>query len=55
MHYTNSTVARDILANWDEYLPRFVKVMPQDYRRALEKLQVPSSLSERTGDSPSEG
>jgi glutamate synthase (NADPH/NADH) large chain len=38
-HYTNSEVARRILADWAAYLPRFVKVMPVDYRRALEQLQ----------------
>jgi glutamate synthase (NADPH/NADH) large chain len=35
--YTDSDRARDILDNWDEYLPKFVKVMPVDYRRALEE------------------
>jgi len=35
LHYTNSSRARLILDNWGEYLPRFVKVMPVDYRRAL--------------------
>jgi len=35
LHYTNSKRARDILARWDEILPKFVKVMPVDYRRAL--------------------
>ncbi len=39
LHYTNSSVARDILDRWSEYLPRFVKVMPVDYRRALEEMQ----------------
>ncbi|MCP4043897.1 MAG: hypothetical protein GY731_18395 [Gammaproteobacteria bacterium] len=38
MHYTDSTKARDILDNWDELLPRFVKVMPVDYRRALNEM-----------------
>jgi glutamate synthase domain-containing protein 3 len=28
-------VATRILQNWDEELPRFVKVMPTDYKRAL--------------------
>ncbi|WJW75679.1 glutamate synthase large subunit [Thiohalobacter sp. IOR34] len=39
LHYTNSSVARDILDHWAEYLPRFVKVMPVDYRRALEEMK----------------
>jgi glutamate synthase (ferredoxin) len=33
--YTKSTVARRILENWSEMLPKFVKVMPVDYKRAL--------------------
>ena len=27
-----------MLANWNEVLPRFVKVMPHDYKRALSEL-----------------
>ncbi len=33
--YTNSRRASDILDNWENYLPKFVKIMPVDYRRAL--------------------
>ena len=33
---TDSPVAGRVLAEWDELLPRFVKVMPRDYRRVLE-------------------
>jgi glutamate synthase (NADPH/NADH) large chain len=40
MHFTNSSRAREILQNWDEMLPKFVKVMPVDYRNALLKLQT---------------
>jgi len=32
---TGSSVASHILANWDEYQPKFVKVFPKEYRRAL--------------------
>jgi len=39
LHYTGSTVAKRILSNWDAYLPRFVKVMPVDYHRALTEMQ----------------
>jgi glutamate synthase domain-containing protein 3 len=35
---TLSTVAARILESWDEWLPRFVKVMPHDYKRALADL-----------------
>ncbi len=35
---TGSTRARRILENWDGYLPKFRKVMPVEYRRALAEL-----------------
>ena len=38
-HSTGSSVARNILDNWNDYLPKFVKVMPVDYRRALEEMK----------------
>ncbi|MBM3515541.1 MAG: glutamate synthase large subunit, partial [Alphaproteobacteria bacterium] len=33
--YTNSKRAKYVLDNWDKLLPKFVKIMPTDYRRAL--------------------
>jgi len=36
--YTGSPVAQRLLDHWDESLPKFVKVMPVDYRRALTQL-----------------
>ena len=39
LHYTDSSVARRLLEDWDRYLPKFVKVMPVDYRRALEDMK----------------
>ena len=38
LHYTGSARARDILDNWSSYLPKFVKVMPVEYRRALREM-----------------
>ena len=35
---TQSPVAARILREWDATLPRFVKVMPHDYKRALREL-----------------
>ena len=32
---TGSTNARRVLDSWDEMLPKFVKVMPRDYKRVL--------------------
>ena len=43
--YTASTRAEEILANWEAMLPKFVKVMPVEYRRALQEMQL-----EQTGD-----
>ena len=39
LQYTNSSVAKNILDNWNSMLPKFVKVMPVDYRRALEEMK----------------
>jgi glutamate synthase domain-containing protein 3 len=33
--YTGSANAERVLAAWDEMLPRFVKVMPRDFKRVL--------------------
>ena len=40
VHYTGSTLAQRILDNWDEYLPKFLKIMPVDYRRALTEMEA---------------
>jgi len=37
--FTNSRQAKRILDNWQEMAGRFVKVMPLDYRKALERLR----------------
>ncbi len=38
LRYTGSVRARLILDNWARYLPKFVKVMPTEYRRALQEI-----------------
>ncbi len=38
-HYTGSTRARTILDNWVGYRPKFRKVMPVEYRRALQEME----------------
>jgi glutamate synthase (ferredoxin) len=35
LDYTKSERAKAILANWDAFVPKFVKVMPKDYKRML--------------------
>jgi len=37
---TGSKRAAEILANWKQWLPKFRKVMPVEYRRALRELQA---------------
>ncbi|THD42857.1 MAG: glutamate synthase large subunit [Bradyrhizobium sp.] len=41
--YTGSDRARRILENWEAYLPKFRKVMPVEYRRALAELAASRS------------
>ncbi len=36
--YTNSRRAHEILQKWAQYRPRFIKVFPKEYRRALGEL-----------------
>ena len=38
--HTGSTVAADILANWYDYLPKFIKVIPFEYQRAIKELMI---------------
>jgi glutamate synthase domain-containing protein 3 len=37
VRFTDSPIAKAILTDWENELRRFVKVMPNDYRRVLEK------------------
>jgi len=37
--YTQSMRAKKVLANWDRMVPKFVKVMPKDYKRALSAIK----------------
>ncbi|GGA58665.1 glutamate synthase large subunit [Pelagibacterium lentulum] len=39
LHYTGSDRAKHILDNWEEYRPKFVKVMPVEYRRAIQEME----------------
>jgi glutamate synthase (NADPH/NADH) large chain len=52
--YTGSSLAEKILVNWDEYLPKFVKVIPLEYKKILEemKLELTKSKIAKTEDEP---
>jgi glutamate synthase (NADPH/NADH) large chain len=39
LHYTGSPRAKEILDQWVEFRPKFRKVMPVEYRRALEEME----------------
>ncbi len=39
VHYTGSTRGRTILDNWADYRSKFRKVMPVEYRRALQEME----------------
>ncbi|HPE74555.1 MAG TPA: glutamate synthase large subunit [Draconibacterium sp.] len=53
--YTQSTLASKILTRWDEYLPKFVKVIPFEYKKVLEeqKLKELQKKLQLTEDDPS--
>ena len=46
--YTGSQRAQNILEHWDAYRPKFVKVMPVEYRRALMEIQSATAKRTRT-------
>ena len=35
LRYTGSQLAKEVLASFDELIPHFVKVFPQDYKQVL--------------------
>jgi glutamate synthase (NADPH/NADH) large chain len=42
--FTGSEVASDLLKNWKELFSKFVKVMPLDYKAALQKKKTSSAV-----------
>ena len=40
IRYTDSNRASEILENWHEYMPKFIKVMPLEYKRALQEMKM---------------
>lgn len=48
--FTGSQYAKSILASWDEMLPRFVKVMPMDYKKVLTKIKERQIRTSETAD-----
>ena len=44
--YTGSSRAKSIIDNWAQYLPKFVKIMPVEYARALSELEKAQETSD---------
>jgi glutamate synthase (NADPH) large chain len=38
--YTQSPLASMVLTNWEEYLPKFVKVIPLEYKKVLNEMKL---------------
>jgi glutamate synthase (NADPH) large chain len=39
-HYTNSPLAQRILENWNDYITKFIKVLPIEYKKVLEEEKI---------------
>jgi glutamate synthase (NADPH/NADH) large chain len=39
-YYTGSTLAQNILDNWHAYLPKFIRVLPLEYKRVLQEQKL---------------
>lgn len=44
--HTRSELAKEVLANFDELLPKFVKVFPRDYKRVLQNMKAEEAAKE---------
>ncbi|KAJ6359384.1 hypothetical protein OIU76_001004 [Salix suchowensis] len=44
--HTNSQLAREVLADFDNLLPKFIKVYPRDYKRVLANMKEESASKE---------
>ncbi|KAJ0986186.1 hypothetical protein J5N97_004542 [Dioscorea zingiberensis] len=44
--HTSSVLAREVLTNFDNLLPKFVKVIPRDYKRVLQNLKAEKAAKE---------
>jgi glutamate synthase (NADH) len=44
--HTNSQLAKEVLANFENLLPKFIKVIPREYKRALANLKVEGASKE---------
>jgi len=45
--YTESEVAREILNDWEQTSKGFIKVMPTEYKKALQKIEAEKQKEEQ--------
>jgi glutamate synthase domain-containing protein 2/glutamate synthase domain-containing protein 1/glutamate synthase domain-containing protein 3 len=55
IEYTDSSRGQYVIENWDRLAPKFVKIMPVDYKRALAEMQKAAELAATNGDNGSNG
>jgi len=48
LRHTHSSRAKYVLENWEASLPLFVKVMPIDYRKSLERMRIAEDTDRET-------
>lgn len=44
--HSNSQLAREVLADFEAFLPKFVKVFPRDYKRVLQEMKAVNAAKE---------
>lgn len=44
--HSNSQLAREVLADFEAFLPKFVKVFPRDYKRVLQEMKARNTAKE---------
>ncbi|MGB5942625.1 MAG: glutamate synthase large subunit [Leeuwenhoekiella sp.] len=47
-NYTQSRLAQRLLENWEDELPKFLKVLPEEYKNALKRLEEEEKLTDLT-------
>jgi glutamate synthase (NADPH/NADH) large chain len=52
--YTRSELAEKILVKWDDYLPKFIKVIPLEYKKVIEEQKISQLIQkiQHTEDEP---
>ena len=45
---TDSGIAKRVLADWDKFLPLFVKIVPRDYKRVTKERSLRSESEQQS-------